>query len=202
MKVLVTGFGPFDRFRTNPTEELVSSLSAGSEGICQLVLPVIYGEAGKVLLGELERTQPDLIISFGLNPTIGQIALEEVALNLRASEVPDNTGRRAVDEPVQLDGPLALRSLLPNRRTLERLRNEGIPARLSYSAGVYLCNEVFYMLLRWCGENGRKGGFVHVPLTSEMVVKDASLSHCQSLSSEILHRASRIVVEEALRGIS
>jgi pyroglutamyl-peptidase len=197
MKVLVTGFGPFDRFGTNPTEELVRSLAASGDHIRCLVLPVVYGKASEVLMTQLKDQRPDLTVSFGLNPTIGHIALEELAVNLRASEVPDNSGRTASEEPIDPKGPLALRSLLPLRRMMTRLREEGIPCKLSYSAGVYLCNEVFYTLTRWCIEKGRLGGFVHIPLSSELVASDRTLSGSSSLPAGTLLKAGKLILEEA-----
>ncbi len=201
MKVLVTGFGPFDRFGTNPTEELVRYLAASRDDIHCLVLPVVYGKASEELMTALEHRKPDLTVSFGLNPTIGHIALEELAVNLRASEVPDTSGRTVSEEPIDPKGPLALRSLLPLRRMMTRLREEGIPCKLSYSAGVYLCNEVFYTLTRWCMENGKIGGFVHIPLSSELVATDRTLSGSSSLPAGTLAKAGSIILDEALRSI-
>lgn len=197
MKVLVTGFGPFDRFGTNPTEQLVRSLASSREDIRCLILPVVYGKASDVLMAALKDLMPDLTVSFGLNPTIGHIALEELALNLRASEVPDTSGRTASEEPIDPNGPLAVRSLLPCRRMMTRLRDEGIPSKLSYSAGVYLCNEVFYTLLQWCLGNNRRGGFVHIPLSSEIVASDRTLAGSASLPAFTLLKAGKLILEEA-----
>ena len=172
MKILITGFGPFDHFSSNPSQDIARALSDENDDVVSRTLPVIYGEGGKALLEALDEYDPDLVICFGLNGTISHIALEEIALNLRSSEIPDSSGRIAVDETIFSGEPLALRSYLPNKRILDELRMNGIPARVSYSAGTYLCNEVFFTLMKWCKENGRYGGFIHVPLATEMISKD------------------------------
>ncbi|MBO7273083.1 MAG: hypothetical protein J6U89_09485, partial [Bacteroidaceae bacterium] len=48
------------------------------------------------------------------------------------------------------------------RRVVEEL---GIPAKVSNSAGLYVCNRTYYEALRLCNERpGMKALFVHLPL--------------------------------------
>ncbi len=54
-----------------------------------------------------------------------------------------------------------------------RLRDLGIPAALSLSAGSYVCNQTFFALAhllatRWPGV---RGGFVHVPSLPEQAAR-------------------------------
>ena len=175
--VLITCFEPFDRFKANPSMDIAEHLSKEHGGAQVLILPVVYGEAGRRLIERLEGLRPDLILSFGLNPTIGHINIEELAVNIRASEVPDNKGTVISDQPVDPQGPLALRTGLPAGSIVEVLRGAGIPAKRSFSAGVYLCNEVYYTALSWCRKNGGNALFVHVPLATHMVEKAQNDPH-------------------------
>ena len=55
------------------------------------------------------------------------------------------------------------------------LRAEGIPAAASRDAGGFLCNHVFYALMRASAERaGVRGGFVHVPLLPEQALDRAA----------------------------
>ncbi len=201
MKILVTGFGPFDKFRSNPAEVLAEYLSSEFSEVEHAVLPVIYGQARDALLQEIEQRKPDALVSFGLNGTIGHVNLEEIALNIRSSEVPDNTGKKLDDTPVVQDGELALRSSLPLKEIRDRLRDEGIPARSSYSAGVYLCNEVFYTGAQWAKWGEKRAGFIHIPMATEMIADCPEMYRTPHMTMETIKKAGRIIIEELLKHV-
>jgi pyroglutamyl-peptidase len=201
MKILVTGFGPFDKFRSNPAEVLAEYLSIEYDQVEHAVLPVVYGEARESLLLEMDQKKPDVLVSFGLNGTIGHVNLEEIALNIRSSEVPDNSGNRLEDTPVVPRGELALRSSLPIRDIRNRLRGEGIPARISYSAGVYLCNEVFYTGMAWAGDNRKRAGFIHIPMATEMIADKPEMYKTPHMPIDTIKKSGRIIIEEVLKSV-
>jgi hypothetical protein len=48
------------------------------------------------------------------------------------------------------------------------LREQGIPASVSQTAGTFVCNHVMYGLLHALnGRSGAKGGFIHIPYLPE-----------------------------------
>jgi pyroglutamyl-peptidase len=49
----------------------------------------------------------------------------------------------------------------------EQLIRADIPVQISYSAGTYVCNDVFYTLLDHFNESNTKVGFIHVPYIVE-----------------------------------
>lgn len=200
MKTLVTGFGPFDVFSFNPSEKIAEHLSKRNN-VDHRILPVEYGSSSADLLKHLEEFDPDVVLSFGLNGTIGHIAVEEIAVNLRASEVADNSGKIKDDEMISNDGPLALRSLLPVGKIVDVLRNSSIPARRSYSAGVYICNEVFYTSLEWAVENRRLAGFIHVPMATEMIAGDPRSYRIPHMSLEDLFKAGELILDSIVNEI-
>ena len=62
----------------------------------------------------------------------------------------------------------ALFSTLPVREMAEAIREAGIPAEISYSAGTYVCNDLFYLVLDHLEDSGVPAGFIHVPADGEL----------------------------------
>ena len=60
-------------------------------------------------------------------------------------------------------GENALFSALPARRMAAAIQEAGLPGETSYSAGAYVCNDLFYGLLHRFRGTGTRCGFVHVP---------------------------------------
>jgi len=55
---------------------------------------------------------------------------------------------------------------------VRRLREAGIPAAISNSAGAYICNYVLYLALHHSAKHGcsRRTSFMHLPLLPEQAV--------------------------------
>ncbi len=195
-KVIITGFVPFHIFSQNPAQAVAEHLGKRSDiDVVPIVLPVEYGRAREILQRALRKRSPDLVISFGLNGKISHIALEEIAVNIRGSDIPDNTGNVRTGDPILEDGPLAYRSNLPIVEIKEKLLSERIPVKVSYSAGVYLCNEIFYTVMQWCQESGSKGGFVHVPMATEYIPDDPEMTKMPNISLADLKRAADMILD-------
>ena len=66
--------------------------------------------------------------------------------------------------------------MLPVFCMVEKMKENGIPASVSYSAGTYVCNDVMYSLLHYCHTEFKntKGGFMHVPYSTEQTVNHPS----------------------------
>ena len=96
------------------------------------------------------------------------------------------------DEPVVPDGPAAYFSSLPLRPLLAALQEAEIPASISNTAGLYVCNAVFYEAARLKAQGKvRLAGFIHVPyLPGQAAEKDAP-----SLPLDRMVRALEIVFE-------
>ncbi|MHB2020192.1 MAG: pyroglutamyl-peptidase I [Candidatus Xenobia bacterium] len=164
MKLLLTGFEPFLQFRVNSSWEAIRALDGQHVGPYGLIchrLPVSFGQIDGVLDTLLKETRPDAVLAFGLAPTMA-MRLERVALNIDWSERPDNDGRLQPETPIVSHGALALPSPLPLARFVHRLRGKGFPAGLSFHAGTYLCNHVYYRFL----QTGLPAAFIHLPPVS------------------------------------
>ena len=70
------------------------------------------------------------------------------------------------------NGPEAYFTMLPVFRMVEKMKENGIPASVSYTAGTYVCNDVMYSVLHYCHTEFKdvKGGFMHVPFATEQTV--------------------------------
>ena len=174
MKLLLTGFEPFDGGSRNPSQLAVQQLvSEGLPGceIVPVILPVIADIAPGLLLTRLEEVQPDVLLSLGLAGSRPVISIERIAINLLDFRIPDNAGRRLLDNPIVADGPAAYFATLPVRAMYEAVLAAGVPVELSLSAGAYLCNQVMYAALHLIAVRGwrTRAGFVHLPALPEMV---------------------------------
>ena len=90
-----------------------------------------------------------------------------VAVNIDDARIPDNAGYAPTDAIIVDDGPTAYFSTLPVRRIVDAVTADGIPCAMSWSAGTYVCNRVFYVVQHHCVSRGIKSGFIHVPLMTE-----------------------------------
>lgn len=171
--LLLTYFGPFPGVPVNPTVALaegsVRALNTARPDLrvvaCEL--PVSYNGSSTALRTALQDVQPDALISLGVAVGRDVVSLEQVAINLDSAGIEDNDGDQRCDEPIAPGGQEAYFSSLPVRASFERLRAVGEPVEISYTAGTYVCNHVFYEGQRISRELGLSipAGFVHVPAT-------------------------------------
>lgn len=199
MTVLLTGFAPFGDDETNPSWDAVRLLHgrrvAGHrlEARC---LPVEFGHSLKALRAAIRELRPRVVVCAGLAGGRTQVSLERVAINVDDARIPDNAGASPVDAPVVPGGPAAYFSTLPIKAIVETLRNGGIPAVVSQTAGTYVCNHVFYGLMHALRRTPAvRGGFVHVPHSPAGAARHAGMP---SLSTDLVAEALRIVVRTAL----
>jgi pyroglutamyl-peptidase len=171
LKVLVTGFEPFNNAKLNPSEQLALALKPDDVPGAQIltkVLPVVYGEAAERLLALVTEHNPDVVICFGLAEGRTGITPERFAVNMDDASIADNSGHVRIDQPIHHDGPLAFETSLPIKELVAAIRSEGIPATVSLTAGTFVCNHIFYELQRALADTSIQSGFVHVPLMTEM----------------------------------
>lgn len=171
---LITGFEPYGRRALNPSAQLARALDGTEIGGLRVIgraLPVaMTGLAGRVD-ALLEEARPALVIALGLAPGEPMIRLERFGVNLADFEIADNAGARLTDAAIAPEGAVARAATLPLRAIEKALLAEGIPVRLSTSAGAYLCNAILYLLLE--GLERRQWrvpcGFIHLPYLPQQV---------------------------------
>ena len=164
MKILVTAFEPFDGREENQSSKLVQTLHL--EHVDTLVLPVLYKVAFTKLRDYLSHKQYDMIMMLGEGPN-KVMHLEHVALNMMHARIPDANGFQPVNQPID-DGPVAIKTTLPLDRFQEILDHHHITYTHSFHAGTYVCNDLFYRIMRI--DLPIPCGFIHVPSDSKFEI--------------------------------
>ena len=201
IEVLVTAFQAFGGMSVNPTQQLLATLDQrGVEDaeVTTLLLPVNYDECVERVVAEIDRLQPDVVLSCGLYAGRSAVTPERIGINVKDTmaedPIPDNSGRSPVDEPVRGDGPDALFATLPVREITQRLLAAGIPAFVSNTAGTYICNNTLYGVLDHLRRRQLPtlAGFLHFPASTEMAMRHPTMP---SLPLEMSERALRVALE-------
>lgn len=164
-QLLITGFDPFGGASVNPAREAVMALPdvVGDYALTKLEIPTVFGLAAETVLQAAEILCPDVILCVGQAGGRAAITPEVVAINLREASIPDNAGNQPKNMPVVENAPTAYFSTLPVRAMTEGVKAAGIPCSLSYSAGVFVCNDLLYTLLHHYDGTDTRVGFIHIP---------------------------------------
>jgi len=166
--VLLTGFEPFGRAGMNPSWEAVRLV----EGVTVACVPCRYDDAVDTVWDVVSRVEPDVVLSVGQADGRAGINVERIAINLADARIPDNGGAQPRESPSVAGGPAAYFATIPVGACVEAARAAGVPAAVSYTAGTFVCNHLFYGLLHRAAlvRLALRIGFVHVPLAPEQAV--------------------------------
>lgn len=163
--VLVTGFGPYPGVRANPTAVLMRSvvprLNQRHQGAFATggELTVSYAKARQELGALDARHAPDALLLLGLAARARWVRIERFARRLDSPLHADSSGQGGAAHARASDLPLRATAAL--EPALQAMLKHGIRARLSPSAGRYLCNAVYAAALAEAA--GRPVVFVHLP---------------------------------------
>lgn len=192
MRILITGFEPFEGAPTNSTALVVRAIEGMSNDrfahpalahqIQTVILPVADRTAGPALHDAIERHDPEIIIALGEAAARTSVGIERVAINLRDYRIPDNEGVVISEQPIIPGGQAGYFATLPLKAMADAFGQRSISVRLSRDAGTFLCNQVMYELLHRFAVGMRDGvardeplaGFIHLPLVVEQLDEIAS----------------------------
>jgi pyroglutamyl-peptidase len=198
-RILVTGFEPFGGEEVNPSWRIAEALAGeviGGHAIEVACLPCEFGAARAALAAALARSAPALVLLLGQAGGRTDFSLERIAINVDDARIADNAGCRPVDEPVVAGGPAAYFSTLPIKAIVAALRDAGLPASVSQTAGTFVCNHTFYGLMHTLAATPAvRGGFMHVPFLPEQAARRGGTP---SLPLAMLIEGTRIVLRTAL----
>lgn len=196
MKILVTGFDPFNGEKINPAIESVKLLPdtiAGAQ-IIKLEIPTVCHLSLKVIEEAIEQHNPDVILSIGQAGGKPDITVERIGINIDDCRIPDNAGQQIIDEPVFADGPAAYFVNLPIKAMVARIQEHQIPASVSNSAGTFVCNHVTYGVRHIIETKfpGKRSGFIHIPFLPQQVINKKNMP---SMSLETIVEALSVAIE-------
>lgn len=186
-RILLTAFEPYENWSENSSWLTLVELTRWIDAHAQVVTrryPVDFVEVSRRLSDDL-TDEIDCTIHLGQYPGCTAVQLEAIALNV------DSHGRALI-----AGGPAGLRTVLPLERWRDRVRKRGIPARISWHAGTYLCNATFYLAMHRFLQTGRplRSVFLHLPLApAQVAVHDPPLA---SMSIPMMAAAVAEVLED------
>ena len=174
MKILVTGFDPFGEDRINPALEAVKRLPDNIAGakIIKLEIPTKFNISAEVVKEAIENYKPDYVLNVGQAGGRFAITPERVAINLDDGRIADNAGYQPLNQTIQSDGATAYFTQLPIKAMTKAIREVGLPATVSNSAGTFVCNHIFYQVQYQRAKffPDIKAGFIHIPYLPEQVI--------------------------------
>lgn len=193
-RVLITAFEPYDCWDTNSSwlalMELVKDLPTSPE-ITTRLYPVDYSIVREKLAVDL-RDDYDVALHLGQAPGSSLIQLEAFGINVAGQP------SQSPEDYVSLSdsGPQAYRSQLPLTDWSRKLCQAGIPAKVSYHAGTYLCNATLYLSnhLQQKMKLKTKSTFIHLPLDiSQAAAASQSTAH---LPTSLAVSGLRLILDE------
>lgn len=191
-RILITAFEPYDRWEENASwlalVELTKEVPPNHE-ITTRLYPVDFSEIRKRLKSDLDA-EYDIALHLGQAPGATCLLLESVGLNVggNSEQLPEEC--KALIE----DGPVAYRSDLPLAEWASLLRDQGIPAQVSYHAGLFLCNATLYLTHHFIRLHGYKtrATFLHLPLDPSQATNESKQP--PTLPAHEAARAMRILI--------
>lgn len=157
MVVLVYGFGPYKRYKTNITQRLVKALPRSAR-LRKIVFPVRFER--RRFIAALRKHRPDVVLGLGQCAAGKRLRIERRAANRKRNDEKERA------RPINRRGP---RTLAPTLRLERKLFGRG--AKFSRNAGDYVCNFSMYVILDYLRRRSpaTRFGFIHVPRRFRLV---------------------------------
>ena len=202
MKILVTGFEPFGGETINPASQVLQNLpqTLARAEILTLQVPTVFHLSAQVLEEALHHYQPDALLCLGQAGGRGDLTLERIGINLDDASLADNQGKQPIDQPIRADGQPAYFSNLPIKRMVAAIREVGLPASVSNTAGTFVCNHLLYQGLYLADKKFPQlhVGFMHLPYLPEQVLTKPDLP---AMSLPDISRGVIVALETLIEGL-
>ncbi|HEY0209202.1 pyroglutamyl-peptidase I [Acerihabitans sp.] len=199
--VLLTGIEPFDGEIINPSWEAVKQFRQRRIGDAQVIacqLPCAFSESTQALNQLIDEHRPALVLAVGQAGGRARLSVERVAINIDDARIADNLGRQPIDTPIAAGGPAAYFATVPIKAMVQAMRDAGIPAEISQTAGTFVCNHIMYSLLHRLAQlgYGAKGGFIHTPYLPQQA---AALGNAPSMAVDAIAAGLDVAIRTALQ---
>ena len=170
VRIAVAGFGPFPGVPKNPSGEIVRAIAkiqrfrAAGILLDTAIFETAYG-AAESALEKLIAKKPDAIVLFGVAGRAKHIRVETLARNRASAIHPDHARFTPLSRKLAPEGQPILKVRGSSTRMRAAIRATGARAELSFDAGSYLCNAVFYRALAATAAStpAPLTYFIHVP---------------------------------------
>lgn len=194
--ILITAFEAFGGEEINPTERVLEMLpdALGGFALRKVLLPVEFIKAREMAAEAYDKISPAAVIMLGQAGGRGAITPESTAKNRMNARIPDNAGFQPADLPIEEGGPDERYSTLPVDAIIEAVRAKGIPCERSDDAGAYVCNAVFYGMLRHNG-GAVPTGFIHVPYIREQGHQDKPFMELDDIYAGVAATAATVAAK-------
>ena len=175
--ILITGFEPYGGETINASWEAARALDGWRSGDLvarALMLPVAYDACVAEFADAVEHLKPDGVLLTGQAARRAVVSVERFAHSGASATQADNRGvvrgRAAEEERIRLKATISAAKIA------RAIRASGIPSRLSTNAGDYVCNHLYYGVLKHLGAVSPRtpAVFVHLPATPDQAPPRAS----------------------------
>ncbi len=164
----MTAFEPFDNRNANSSLEIMSKFcqSDKSDVLTKIILPVVYQQDEIIQLIK-NYDKYDLVVNLGEAANRKRISLEAVALNVMNADISDNHGVFKHSEAIIPGSNAAYVTEIDLKKITNSINSNKI--EVSYHAGTYICNLVYYRGLHIQSELSlnTKVIFIHFPLLND-----------------------------------
>jgi pyroglutamyl-peptidase len=168
-KLLITGFGPFPGVPVNPTQTLAHDLAViAAREMPHLAVTAIALPTAWALLPELDAIladeKPDAVLALGVAARRTVVTPELYGRNRTAGHKRDDDGKALGRTMLVPGGRPVVRSRIDCDAVAASMREAGCPARVSQTAGTYLCNALAHSLY----VRRTPSLFIHIPMPAEL----------------------------------
>jgi pyroglutamyl-peptidase len=185
--LLLTGFGAFPGMPINPTQRLASEIACMprwarlGRKVGSLVFPVSYAQVERIIPRDIVQMAPRAVLMLGVAGHSKTLRVERRATN-HVSMLHRDAGAAIPNIAVLERGaPSFRKARAPLIRLQDLLREAHLPARISHSAGRYVCNAAYWQMLRALPASTRVV-FIHVPKSSVGMRKRSHHPHRPNLT--------------------
>lgn len=198
MKIMITGFNPFNGEKVNPAQEVLKFLPDTIKGhrLIKLNVETSFEKAASQVYDALLAEMPDYCINIGQAGGRSGITPEKIAINWVDASIADNMNYQPKGQKIVAKGMDGYFTQLPINAIVKNIRNSGLPAKVSNTAGTYVCNYLFYKVQYWRHTEfpNLKGGFIHIPYLPSQVLQ----SNQPSMSLNDITNAMMIMLETVI----
>lgn len=168
-RILVTGFKEFNHETINPSLEVLKKLIRKDVEMYCLALEVEYDNDYLKIENKIKECQPDYIILLGQAGRRSKVSLEYFALNMQSGNIKDNQGKEYYHHRIDETVSDAYHTQIDLVKFMQI--NSTLPCYISYHAGTFICNEIYFRTLNYLYSNHQKANclFVHLPFLKSQV---------------------------------